>query len=57
VNAEDKDKSKDELINEVNELRKRLADKEAIEAEWKELERTLLETEQRFLKLQGTQSS
>jgi len=53
-NEEDKNKSKDELINELNELRQRVADLEALEAEWKELERALLETEQRLKSITET---
>jgi PAS domain S-box-containing protein len=54
VNKEDKDKSKDELINELNELRQRVANLEALEAEWKELERALLQTEQSFSSIAET---
>jgi PAS domain S-box-containing protein len=54
VNEEDKDKSKDELINELNELRQRLADLEASAAEWKEIEQALLETEQKFRSIAET---
>jgi PAS domain S-box-containing protein len=55
VNKEDKDKSKDELIiNELNELRQRVADLEASEAEWKENEQGLRETEQRLRSITET---
>lgn len=54
MNEQDKDRSKDELVNELNELRKRLADLEASEAEWKEMEQELHETQLRLRSITET---
>jgi PAS domain S-box-containing protein len=54
VNQQDKDKSKEQLIIELDKFRQRVADLEASEAEWKELERAVFETEQRFRSIAET---
>jgi PAS domain-containing protein len=48
IGMEDKDKAKDELIDELVILRKRISELEALEAEGEEIEEALLEREERY---------
>jgi PAS domain S-box-containing protein len=48
IGMEDKDKAKDELIDELVILRKRIAELEALETEREEIEKTLREREERY---------
>ena len=48
IGMEDKDKAKDELIDELVILRKRISELEALEAEGEEIEEALREREERY---------